>query len=373
MYDVMSINKFDSRALLRALQSEGQKRFGNQPLTRATFDTLLDALPDTPEQASEEAPGREFHGMRYPTDLTLRLFALTDAHALEALPEEHGESLASGALESGATYNSFEDVVRTKKFLSGIRDVLAEYPANKRMHIVDAGCGAVPLLGLYAALARPESAVTLIEYNRHSARIARSILDAHHLTNVQLVVADAIQYIPHAPIDVLLSETITQGLMGESFPDVCAHFLPHLAMGGSIVPKRIHISCALVEAGSVHHPPKKIRLTHEWVEVLAPNEFLAHVTAMHTYTCDSADMPKNVTFAIPIDDVSDSCDIWILTEVDITDTTTLTFWESYITFPRMVARAPIAAAKKAGKATLFVEYAVGKGFYELGSEVRVAY
>lgn len=140
------------------------------------------------------------------------------------------------------------DGLRTKRFLHAIRGAIESCESSgTEISVLDAGAGALPIMGMYAALTSPSVRVVCLENNTRSAALARAAIQSLGLTDrIELVVEDARTYVPEKPIDVLVSETMNTGLLDEPLTEILGHLAPYVRTRGSILPSKVEIMATSV-------------------------------------------------------------------------------------------------------------------------------
>ncbi len=143
------------------------------------------------------------------------------------------------------------DQVRTKRFLQGIaqevKRVRESKDASETIRVCDAGCGAVPILGLYAAMQDKNVAVVCIEKNPAAAKIAEKYIDLLGLTErISVLCGDARTITPAAEIDILVSETMDVALFNEPMADILAHLKTFVAENGAILPQEVKLYASII-------------------------------------------------------------------------------------------------------------------------------
>jgi precorrin-6B methylase 2 len=142
------------------------------------------------------------------------------------------------------------DQVRTKRFLQGVASSvqsLREQKGAEPIIVCDAGCGAIPILGLYAALQDESVEVICIEHNAEAAAVARTYIDILGLSNrMNVVTGDARSLMLSRPIDLLVSETMDVGLLNESMPEILNHLTQFMSPDSVIIPAEVEILATAV-------------------------------------------------------------------------------------------------------------------------------
>jgi hypothetical protein len=110
-------------------------------------------------------------------------------------------------------------------------------------------------MAIQAAWSDPNLHVTAIELNPLSVAIARSIVSALELDNrITIIEANAITHKPKAPIDLLVSETISAGLLNEPVVQVMSNLSQYLSAHGEIVPHKIDLHLGVFPTSQFFKP-----------------------------------------------------------------------------------------------------------------------
>jgi precorrin-6B methylase 2 len=166
---------------------------------------------------------------------------------LEILPGR-GEECPQGALTTQSSMICLRDSIRTKKFLLGVQEAVKKLEAEKdgEISVCDAGCGAIPIQAIYAALCSERTKCTALELNPYSAEIARMVVDGSGLAGrIDVIQADAIEYKPEHAFDLVVSETMHSGLTEEPLVRIMSNLSRHVATGGMMLPSRVRVLAAL--------------------------------------------------------------------------------------------------------------------------------
>ncbi len=180
---------------------------------------------------------------------------------LEDLPP-HAGGCPEGALLTHHSTKCLRDSIRTKKFLLGVRDAVKKLESERdEIRVCDAGCGAIPIQAIYAALCSERVHGIALELNSWSADIARMIVDRLGLAKrIDVIEADAIKYTPMHGIDLLVSETMQSGLTAEPLVQIMSNLSTHVTPRGIILPSRVSVMAAL---GSV----EEYKLADKYVSI----------------------------------------------------------------------------------------------------------
>lgn len=206
------------------------------------------------------------------------------------------------------------DRIRTKKFLFGIREEIQklELAGKEEINICDAGCGAIPIMAIYAALCSKKVRCTALELNSHSAEIAKQIVEAFNLQDrIQVIQADATKFQPERKIDLLISETMNSGLSVEPMVQIMSHLSNYVKAKGVILPSRVTVQAALVPFEDWFSPKGYVIIYDHPYHYVIPEW-------KHIIDYRPGDRFDEVQFTIPIEGLSPgSYCILITSEVDI--------------------------------------------------------
>lgn len=142
------------------------------------------------------------------------------------------------------------DAVRTRQFADSVADAvltMEQQRANGAIHVVDAGCGSLPVLSIAAALASKRVQCTALEINPRSAEMARAIIGGMGLGNqIEVVETDILHYKPSKKFDVVVSETMDTGLAREPIVQIMAHLRRYVRENGVLLPEKVALHAAFV-------------------------------------------------------------------------------------------------------------------------------
>ena len=162
------------------------------------------------------------------------------------------DSVAEGrgnSLPPAGSIMCLRDGVRTKKFTGAIKKAIEEldHTDGAPIRVIDAGCGAIPIMGVYAALCSPHVVCVCLEMNPESANIARQVISSLGLEDrISVLVQDATEYVPEQPVDLVISETMNTGLLSEPLCDIMDHLAPHVRPAGIMLPDKVQTVAASV-------------------------------------------------------------------------------------------------------------------------------
>lgn len=155
-----------------------------------------------------------------------------------------------------------EDVERTRVFLQGIYQAITDKQAQKNgrpVNLLYAGTGpfgllVVPLLPLFDAA---DVQVTLLDIHQESLDKLQKLLVCLQLQDYvrEIHRADACEWTTHQQFDLIISETMKQGLMQEPQVSVFAHLRSFLASDGCLIPEQIRLDLWLSRSGALDAVP----------------------------------------------------------------------------------------------------------------------
>ncbi len=224
-----------------------------------------DVLPRYTQDELDSAPRNQ------PSKLELYFLS-----RLPEIPDLGDESVPAGVLSAR---NSIEvclrDEIRSKLFLEGTSAAIAQLEAttenDRNIEVCDAGCGAIPVLAIYAALCSDRVHCTAIEMNPESARLANTFVEVFGLQNqIQVIEGDARKFRPAAQIDLLISETMDAGLAREPLVDIMSNLQPQVRDDGIILPNGVTVSATLVPRAVYVQAERFVRIAGLTYPVLSP-------------------------------------------------------------------------------------------------------
>ena len=146
---------------------------------------------------------------------------------------------------------------RTQAFVRGVIGAISEVSQRSAagpIEVVYAGTGPFAPLVLLAIPHVDLSRVrfTLLDIHEESVRSVRALLRAFDAREcvIDVMCSDATGYRHPRPVDVLISETMKRSLAEEPFVAIRRNFLPQLAPGAALIPERVTIELALLDAVS---------------------------------------------------------------------------------------------------------------------------
>ena len=142
------------------------------------------------------------------------------------------------------------DLIRTKKFLQAIKAAVnkLEKEIPGEINVIDAGCGAIPIFGLYAALCSSKVNATLLELNPASCEIAKELIKKAKLENrVKIINADAITYKPSKESHLIISETMDTALINEPLAQIMHNLANYSNPNAIKIPQYVSIGNSLID------------------------------------------------------------------------------------------------------------------------------
>lgn len=209
----------------------------NQMNIHQLFDDIISSMPDS---AQEILPGQKinnFNGGK----LAILLLALSD-NIFDIISKRQG----SGDLSTQEVIlDTYLDEVRAKKFLLSLKAAIEKLEREKPegiIHVLDAGCGPLPVFGMYAALCSSRVKSVCLEVNPSSAKLALKAVQKLGLSDcVEVINADATTYKVRNKPDLLISETLYSGLASEPFVKIMDNLHPQINSGGIVIPEEVKI------------------------------------------------------------------------------------------------------------------------------------
>jgi len=181
----------------------------------------------------------------------------TDAAPLDSSPSEAGRLPTGLALPPDLAAQCILDSKRTVAFVRGLFLALAE--ARRRfthgeIEVVYAGTGpfAPLVLPLMTAQPLPGVVFTFIDFHRRATDAVQELIARLGLGKRarRVTDGDATSYNHPTPIHVVLTETLQRSLDTEPFVGIVRNLRRQLAPGGLVVPERVAVDVALIDAAS---------------------------------------------------------------------------------------------------------------------------
>lgn len=242
-----------SAVLVNARAARRDERFLGDP--KVIVDRLIAAMPEDVAVHSMEAIRALPKGA--PSDVELYLLS-----RIGDVPDFMGTEKRDGGLRVMESIRCLRDSIRTKKFLLGVRAAVAVLDGGREIiRVCDAGCGAIPVQAIYAALASSRVRVTCIEINAYSATIARQVVTSFGLQDrITIVHGDATTFQYDGSCDLLVSETMHAALTSEPMVQIMAHLRKFMAPGGIMLPSMITVRAAIMRASEYERPSGYVRI-----------------------------------------------------------------------------------------------------------------
>lgn len=230
-----------------------------------------------------------------------------------------------------------QDPLRTKKFARGvfesIRAAQKRFP-GARLHLLYAGTGpfATLILPLCTVFSPAEIGFTLLEVHPESARHLQKVIDVFGLQDFvhSIVETDATTYQASQPFHILLIETMQAALASEPQLAITQHLVPQLAPGGILIPQGITIQAGLLNPGKEDAYLLGLTTVRDSYVGLNPVFQLDLNTALQQ-TAITAKVP------VPWYLRKDYPQLMLFTNLKITDSIQLDFWESGLTIPQRLS------------------------------------
>ncbi|WP_039912452.1 phytanoyl-CoA dioxygenase family protein [Cellvibrio mixtus] len=188
-----------------------------------------------------------------------------DLHPEFFLDENASITARGKAVSPTTAAQCAEDVERTRVFMQGVYRALQQKCAQENVspvRVLYAGTGPfalllVPLLPLFN---RDALRVTLLDIHAESLASLRRLLVVLQLDSSEIiediVCADACHWQAPQQYDVIISETMRQGLLQEPQVSIFAHLQQFLRVDGWLIPQRIRLDLWLTHA---EEPQKKLQ------------------------------------------------------------------------------------------------------------------
>jgi hypothetical protein len=188
------------------------------------------------------------------------------AELLQNLSSKSKENFAQvGVIEPAETLRYLNDSVRTKKWITAedhclthLIDTRLETGKQDSLHVIDAGCGPVPVFAIWAALKDPRINVSAIELHPVSAQIARLVVNKMGLEDQITIVEEDARTWDSKPFDLLVSETLDSGLTQESLHTIVGGLRPLQLPHGLIIPQQVSVDVKVVSRSEVENPERWI-------------------------------------------------------------------------------------------------------------------
>lgn len=196
--------------------------------------------------------------------------------------------------------------------------------------MLDAGCGAIPVQAIYAALSSPKVRCTCIEFNPNSAEMAKRVVAAFGLQDrIKVVQTDATKFQAEQGIDLLISETMHSGLTAEPMVQIMSNLAPQVNPEGIKLPSKVIIKAALIKVNDYASPKGYVRIygnLHHYVEP----------SWQTVVSYQPGDNLEQISFDLPTDSLElGSYFVMLASEVDV-GSQHLSPYQALITIPQVL-------------------------------------
>lgn len=263
-----------------------------------------------------------------------------DAAQLDATPGEAMRLPTGLALPPEAAAQCILDTNRTVAFVRGVSLALEE--ARRRfphgvLEVLYAGTGpfAPLLLPLMATRPTRDVLVTFLDAHQRSVDSVQLLTERLGLGQRTRLIAcgDAASYRHPAPIHLLVTETLQRSLAVEPFVGIVRNLRPQLAPGGLIVPDRVAVQVAMIDAVAEQArwshlaPPAAHQSLRELFEVTAQGELPP---------LDPHGRSEPVAVTLPEQPPERECWVALSTSIDVFGDLQLRAYESGLTVPEIL-------------------------------------
>ena len=198
------------------------------------------------------------------------------AYFLGAIPEPNWSEARfapRGCLSVTSSMNCLNDEARTQAFVTAVVEAISLLEQRRgSIYVLDAGSGAIPILGIVAALASPLVTVDCLELNLESATLAARIVKAMGLeSRVRVNAVDARSWSPEKRIDLLVSETMATALTAEPIVSIMKNLVPRCALDAVILPSAVKVKAAVVSEKLREQATEFLAIKDLQVPVVKPN------------------------------------------------------------------------------------------------------
>ena len=210
---------------------------------------MLDEFKNKSEPARHEEIGNMLEGIRRRELEAAKIFIALGQEVRREVEKSIGGALGDD-MDTRGLYSAEGSIsligsndnglVRTAAFLEAIHDA----PSPDK--VIDAGCGALCLLGL-AATTFHGSRVEAVELNPFSVAVAQRFVElAGYKDAIHFQTGDATTCtFPEADFDCLMTETFYFGLLEEPGIQIIKNLNRYLKPGGSTVPSKVAVSTTI--------------------------------------------------------------------------------------------------------------------------------
>lgn len=310
-----------SDVLAQARSVRRDDRFMGEP--KEVLDRLIAAVPEGIAVLSEA----EFRALSKEGPSDFELYLLSRINAVQAFV---GAKKRDGGLRVMESVRCLRDQVRTKKFLRGVAGAVVMHDDGRTViRVCDAGCGAVPIQAVYAALMSPRVRCICVEINEYSAQIARSVVASFGLQDrITIVQDDATTFSYDGQFDILVSETMHAALTAEPVVQIMSHLHPFMAPEGIMLPDVITVRASVMRVEEYDHPKGFVRLYGDAQYYVEPDW-----QTIVTYR--PGDTLEVIEFTMPLPDTAGDYIILINSEVGI-GREHLAPYQSLVTTPQVL-------------------------------------
>lgn len=334
-------------------------RFEGEPKT--TLDRLLAEIPDDITVYTKGTIG----SMPKNAPSNFELYFMS---RISELPEFLDAKRQDGSLRVMESIRCLRDKIRTKKFLAGVAEAVQNLEKDREeIHVLDAGCGAIPVQAIYAALSSSKVHCTCIELNPNSAAMAKRVVAAFGLQErIKIVQTDAIKFQTEQGIDLLISETMHSGLTAEPMVQIMSNLAPQVNPEGIKLPNKVTVKAAFIKVSDYANPKGYVRIygnLHHYVEP----------TWITVTEYKPGDNLEQINFDLPTSDLEPgSYFVLLASEVDI-GSQHLNLYQSLITIPQVLREQnmdPKIFKVTSGTQKVHVKYKPGTDLKKITSEVE---
>lgn len=241
-----------------------------------------------------------------------------------------------------------EDMVRTKRFISGIHRAILDkqkLKKNSPIQILYTGCGpfATLLMPLITQFTSEEIQITCLEVNAISIQSLKNVMDAmdaqayfkaiHHCDATSFRLPDS------ELIDIVVIEVLQLALTRESQVAITYNLIPQLPKSVTLIPEEITLHVAFIDTKKQdeHRFKADPNLEIDYLAKIGEVFTLNKESALANITPSSSLTFPEVEILFPKDLLKDKTSAVILTEIQVYGSYRLDFWESGLTIPTIFA------------------------------------
>ncbi len=262
-----------------------------------------------------------------------------------------------------------DDMVRTKKFISGVyqavQKLLGEHP-EKNVHILYAGTGPFATLvsPLTAIFSSDQLQFTFLELNSESYQKVQQVVQQLGIGNYvrRIVQCDATTYqIPvDEQVDILLSETMQYALKGEQQVPIIYNLLPQIDNEVILIPEVIELQLAGVNAAQ--NESRMMNGSEEPYYHILGSFFKLDIASVRAFYAKQKHLPVNHkfldrNFRIPEVVQTDYPELYVFTRLCVYQNIEILPYESGLTIPYKLAD---LNGKRKRTTQMQVAYALGE-------------